>query len=176
MSMIHTVALLAVLTTSAAALADPPPRPPAEKKADKPADKPAADQPKKEDDTVSEEDAKRFLAFFDQLVAIVVTNKEDCTKMAAAMNAHIDANRPLLNTIADAKNHNKRLPKHIKDKIAKKSAEELTPAMVAKCNKDRHVMSALMRILPPPPGSAQPPHEDKDRDRDRDGDRDRDRK
>ena len=165
MSLIRTFTLLAALGAASPTFADPPKAPAqADKKADKPADK-----GKKE--PLSQATAERFIAFFDKLVAIVVANKEDCPKMAGAMNKHIEENRPLLKLVAEARSQNKHLPQHIKDKIAKKAAEELTPAMVAKCNKDRGVRSALLRILPPPPGSSIPPDE-KEREREREKERD----
>ena len=186
MSLIHTVALVCVLAASAVAAAEPPKPAPSQKPADKKPDartdkKPDAKPGEKtdkdaKDDMVSEEDARKFLAFFEQLVAIVVTNKDDCPKMAAGMKAHVDASQPLLKEMAEARSHGKHLPPAIKEKIAKKSAEELTPALVAKCNKDRGVKMALMRILPPPPGSSAPPEDreerEREREREREGDKD----
>jgi hypothetical protein len=147
MSMIRTFTMLAALTASTAAYADkpaPPPAKPADKPVAKPADKPAA--PKT---ALSEAEAQRFYAFFDKLVAAVVTNKDDCVKMAAAVNAHIDASQALLKDANDAKAAGKELPQSVKDKIAKKSTDELLPAMKAKCAGDKAVGEAFMRLKPP---------------------------
>lgn len=97
-------------------------------------------------DKMSDEMARRYVAFFDKLTAIVVDSKQDCARMAAGVNAHVDANQPLLKQVADAKAHNKALPQQVKDRIAKKSAEQLAPAMMARCSNDRAVMSAFLRI------------------------------
>ncbi len=147
MSMIRTFTMLAALTGSTAAYADkpaPPPAKPADKPVAKPADKPAA--PKT---ALSEAEAQRFYAFFDKLVAAVVTNKDDCVKMAAAVNAHIDASQALLKDASDAKAAGKELPQSVKDKIAKKSTDELLPAMKVKCAPDKAVGDAFMRLKPP---------------------------
>ena len=147
MSKIRTFTMLAALTASTAAYADkpaPPPAKPAEKPADKPADKPAA--PKT---ALTEAEAQRFYAFFDKLVSVVVTNKDDCVKMAAGVNAHIDASQALLKDASDAKAAGKELPQAVKDKISKKSTDELLPAMKAKCASDKAVGDAFMRLKPP---------------------------
>lgn len=143
MSMIRTFTMLAALTASTAAYADKPAPPPA-KPADKPAEKPAA--PKT---ALTEAEAQRFYAFFDKLVSVVVTNKADCVKMATGVNAHIDASQALLKDANDAKAAGKELPQSVKDKIAKKSTDELLPAMKAKCAADKAVGEAFMRLKPP---------------------------
>jgi hypothetical protein len=157
MSMIRTLTLITALTAGTAAFADPAAKAPAEKKADKPADKKAdkpADKPAATDkaaakkETLSEAEAQKFVAFFDKLVAIVVATKDDCTKMAAGVNGHVDANQPLIKEMSDAKNQNKDLPPSVKDKIAKKSKDELAPAMMAKCSNDKSVQDAFMRMRP----------------------------
>jgi len=150
MSMIRTFTVMAVLSVAAMAtpaLADTPPKAPAtDKKADKPADKPDDKAGKKE--PLSQATAERFIAFFDKLVAIVVANKDDCTKMASAVNAHVDANQALLKDIADAKAANKEPPAAMKDHVMQKTKDELQPAMLAKCSQDKGVMAAFNRIRP----------------------------
>jgi hypothetical protein len=148
--MIRTLTMVAVLAAGTVAVADTPKQAPAPAKNDKPAadkksDKPA-DAAKK--DAISDADAQRILAFFDKLVSIVTTNKDDCAKMAAAVNAHVDANQALLKEMSDAKNQSKELPQAVKDKIAAKAKDELTPAM-AKCGKDKAVQAAFQRLKAP---------------------------
>lgn len=149
MSMVRTFTILAALTASSAAYAErpaaKPPEKPAAKATDKPADKPADDKKQ----PLSDAEAQRFYAFFDKLVGIVVANKEDCGKMAAGVNAHIDAHQALLKDAAAAKNQGKELPQSVRDKIAKKTANELAPAMQHKCMSDKPVMDAFMRMKPP---------------------------
>jgi hypothetical protein len=162
MSLFRTFLAIVVLTASGAAMAEPPAKAPEkatdkkaekapekaadkapEKTADKAADKKAADKPREE---VSDDLAQRFVAFFDKLTTIVVAHKQDCAKMAAEVNAHVDANQPLLKQVAEAKEQHKTLPQATKDRIAKKSAEELAPAMMVKCSSDRIVTNAFLRI------------------------------
>jgi hypothetical protein len=161
MTRFRTFTILAALTAAPLAYADKPaePKPPVAKAPDKTtektthkatdkapdqtADKPVDKKP------LSEADAQRFYAFFDKLVGIVVTNKADCGKMATGVNAHIDANQALLKEAADAKASGRELPQSVRDKIAKKTADELAPAMKQKCMNDKPVMDAFMRMKPP---------------------------
>ena len=147
MSMIRTLTVIAALGAASMAFADTPKAPAADKKADKPADKPAAkpDDKGAKKEPLSQATADKFIAFFDKLVAIVVANKEDCTKMATAVNAHIDANQALLKEIADARTQNKEPPQAMKDHVMQKTAEELQPAM-AKCGQDKAVLTAFGRL------------------------------
>jgi hypothetical protein len=144
---------MVALTAAPLAWADTPKAAPAEKKADKPADKPAAKPDAKGDDKSGKREplpsatAERFVAFFDKLVEIVVANKEDCAKMATAVNAHVDANQALLKEIADAKAANKEPPAAMKDHVMQKTKDDLQPAM-AKCGQDKAVMAAFSRIRP----------------------------
>lgn len=143
------VAIIATIVAAGSpVLADPPAKPAADKKADKPA-APAApaapDKPEKKEQ-VSDNDAKRFADFFDKLVAIVVANQDDCVKMAAGINGHIDANQALIKEMNDPKNRSKELPAAIKDRIQKKVRDELTPAITKKCSTDKGVEAAFNRM------------------------------
>jgi hypothetical protein len=124
-----------------------------DKKADKaPADKaPAGDKaaptdsaPKKE--VLSEAEAKKFLTFFEKLVSIVVATQDDCAKMASGINAHIDANQALIKEANEAKNKGKDLPPSVRDKLEKKTKDELQPAVTKKCVSDKPVQAAFMRL------------------------------
>ena len=139
MSMIRTLTVLAALAVGSAAVAEPA------KKTDKPADKVSGDDKAKRD-ALPKATVERFLAFFDQLVAIAVANKDDCTKMANAVNAHVDANQAILKEIAEAKAQNKEPPQSARDHVMKKTNDELTPAMRVKCSQDKAVMAAFMRM------------------------------
>jgi hypothetical protein len=145
MSMIRTLTMVAVLAAGTVAVADTPKQAPAPAKNDKPA---ADKKPADGKTAVSDADAQRFLAFFDKLVSIVTTNKDDCAKMTAGLNAHIDANQALLKEINDAKNQSRELPQAVKDKLAAKANDELKPAM-AKCGKDKAVQAAFQRLKTP---------------------------
>jgi hypothetical protein len=161
-----TAAMLAVtIASSAPALADPPAKPAADPKAapkadpkanpkaDNKTDKPAAkpDPSEKTEKTekkelLSDADARRFSDFFDKLVAIVIANQEDCVKMAAGVNGHIDANQAVINVITDPKNKDKRLPPAVEERIQKKARDELTPAITKKCAQDKAVEAAFNRM------------------------------
>jgi len=148
MSMIRTFTILAAVTASSAAFADKPAPPAAKPAAPAPAEKPAA-KPADPKLQLSADDAKRFYAFFEKLVSVVVVNKEDCAKMASGINTHIDASQALLKEAGDAKAAGKELPPETKDKITKKTTDELIPAMKHKCAADKAVTDAFMRLKPP---------------------------
>jgi hypothetical protein len=153
MSTIRTLMFAAALTAGSVACHD--------KAADKAApaataDKPgpAADQPAATADkpapvaktAVSEADAQRFFAFAEQLIAIAVANQDDCAKLAAGINAHMEANKALIKDAAAMKQQNKELPPALKEQLAKKFKDELGPAVTKKCGKDRAVMDAFQKI------------------------------
>ena len=141
------ITIVAALAAGTTAFADAP-KAPADKQAPAPA-------PKKEE--LSAAEAAKFVAFFDKLVDIVVANKQDCAKMAAGINGHVDANQALLKAAADAKNANKDLPQAAKDKIEKRTKDELAPAIMAKCGQDQGVMNAFMRMKPKDAAASTPP-------------------
>jgi hypothetical protein len=143
-----TAAMLAVTVASTPAFADPPAKPAADPKADKKADKPAAPAPDKSEkkELVSDADAKRFADFFDKLVAIIVATQDDCVKMAAGINGHIDANQAVIKEMNSSKNDNKELPSAVKERIQKKVRDELTPAITKKCSTDKGVEAAFNRM------------------------------
>lgn len=130
--------LAAAIALAAPALAEPPVKPPAEK--------PPAEKPPRE--TVSDADAQRYLAFFEKLVAVVVANQNDCAKMAAAIDAHVEANQALVKEVALAKQRNKQMPPAVKAKIQQKVKDELQPAL-QKCVQDKAVKAALERLENP---------------------------
>ena len=133
-------AMLAVTAAPAPAFADPPARP-APGKPDR-SDKSDKDKPAKRE-VVSDADARRFSDFFDKLVTIVVATQEDCVKMAAGINGHIDANQGLINELSGP---NKELPPAVKERIQKTARDELTPAIARKCSTDKGVEAAFNRM------------------------------
>ncbi|HEX3479529.1 MAG TPA: hypothetical protein VHT91_31115 [Kofleriaceae bacterium] len=150
-----TAAMLAVTVAPTPAFADPPAKPATDKKADKPAapapktdktDKTEKTEKTEKKEVVSDADAKRFSDFFDKLVTIVVTTQEDCVKMAAGVNGHIDASQALINEMNSPKNKDKELPPAVKERIQKKAREELTPAIIKKCSQDKGVEAAFNRM------------------------------
>lgn len=136
MKLLRLFTLASVLAAGSAAYADKPASPPA--KAAEPAD---GKKP------LSEGDAQKFYAFFEKLVSICSANKDDCAKMAAGINAHIDANQALLKQADEYKSQGRELPPSVKEKIVKLTKEQLQPAM-QKCGTDKDVQAALMRLKP----------------------------
>jgi hypothetical protein len=164
------VLLSAAVAPGQAALAAPPPpaKPAPDKAADRPPDK-GQDKPgaaKKA--MLSEAEARRFYVFFERLTAIVVANKADCPKMAKQLNAHVDANEELLKALAEAIRDNKELPAATKDRIAKKNASELSPALKKKCATDQTVTRAMARIRPPAAADREREREAEEGEHDRD--------
>lgn len=112
--------------------------------ADKPAPTPAP-APAKE--SISKADAERFMAFFNKLVDVIVANQDDCTKMAAGINAHLDANAALMKEMNAAENKNKDIPKEYKDKMAARVQKDMMPALQKKnCMTDKGVQAAMERM------------------------------
>lgn len=108
--------------------------------ADKPA-KPAKDE-------ISAVEAEKFLVFFNQFADAVVKNKDDCAKMAGAINGVIDQNLALIKQANDAKAANKKLPKAVEEKMSAR-LKDMFPAM-SKCKQDAGVMTAMKRLAPAP--------------------------
>ena len=131
----------------------------------KPAPAPAKDAPKKEapkkdappakdagKTDAAPADVKAFLAFFDKLTDIAVADKDDCKKMAADLNKHIDDNKALLDKAAEAQAKNQKLPDSAKEHMMK-NVQRLMGAM-QKCGADPGVQAALNRM---PKGGGPPP-------------------
>src|SRR5258706_15878195 len=110
--------------------------------ADTKTDAPKTDAPKTD---VSSADIKKFLAFFDKIVDAVVTNKDDCTKMASSITSVIDANKDVLEMAKKAKADGKQLPDDAKKHI-EEGAKKMMPAMMAKCANDKGVQAAFERL------------------------------
>jgi len=144
MSTIRTLTMLAALAVGTFACHDKPADPAAGKPA--PTGATAGSSGPAAPGTIPEADAQRFYAFIESLVAIAVANQDDCAKLAAAINAHMDANKVLISEAGALKKQNVVLPPAYKDKIAKKFSAELGPAVTRKCGKDPDVMRAFQKL------------------------------
>ena len=96
------------------------------------------------DDTA---DIKKFLDFFDKAADISVKDQAACPKMAPDLNAHIDANKDVIDTAKKAVAAGKKLPpdalKHVQD-----TGMRMATA-VSKCtNKDDQaaIQAAIKRL------------------------------
>jgi hypothetical protein len=100
--------------------------------------------PKKDAPAANSADVKRFLAFFDKLVDIVVADKDSCPKMAKDVNALIDSNKELLEMARKASEDGKKLPDDAQKHMSE-SAKKMMPAM-QKCGNDKDVQAAFGRL------------------------------
>jgi hypothetical protein len=133
-------ALLLTTGLAGAVLADTPA--PAPRK-EAPAPKKEA-PPKDAKTDAAPADVKLFLAFFDKLVDIAVADKDDCKKMAADLNKHIDGNKALLDRAKEAQAKGEKLPDSAKEHMMNQ-VKRLMGAM-QKCGADADVQAALNRM------------------------------
>jgi len=103
-----------------------------------------ADGKKPKAEQIAQADADKYLAFFNKLTDAIVANKDNCARMASAMNAVIDANQEIIKKVAEAQAAGKRLPKSAEEKMAART-REMIPAM-NKCGNDPDVKAAIKRI------------------------------
>jgi hypothetical protein len=104
----------------------------------------AKDEAKREE--VSQAEADKFFAFFNKFVDSVIANKENCAKMAAAINGVIDGHKDVIAKANEAKVAGKKLPKPVEEKMTGR-VKEMIPAM-QKCGADKEVKAAVGRLDP----------------------------
>jgi hypothetical protein len=144
MKLLTTFTMIAILAATTVASAEAPAAPPAQ------------------DAEISKADADKFLAFFNKFVDAIVQNKDNCPKMATAINGVIDANKALIKKANEAKAAGKKLPKALEEKMMAR-VKEMMPAM-QKCGADKDVQAALNRMDDKPaaaPAAAPKPVEKK---------------
>jgi len=153
MSTIRTLTMIAALAAGSVACHKKPAEKAASADTGSGADKAAgteapgsADKPAAVKEMVPDADAQRFYAFIEQLAVVVVANEDDCVKLAAAINAHIEANKALVADAAGMMKQHKVMPPEIKEKMDKKFKDELGPAVTKKCGKDQSVMDAFRNL------------------------------
>lgn len=102
---------------------------------------------------ISAADAAKLLAFFDKLIPAMVAVKNDCGKMAGAVDSMVTANAPMLKVVMKQLTSGKTLPKDAEAKLTEmmtKGGKELDA-----CANDAGVEKAMKRIfdpdLPSPP-------------------------
>lgn len=89
-------------------------------------------------------EARAWIALFDKVVDAVVANREDCTKMAAALNGVVDANQQTIVMARDARAKGKRLPATMQQQMMD-SMRRMVEAL-DKCGRDEKVASAFKRL------------------------------
>lgn len=147
MKVLRSFTLIAALAGASTVYADTPAKAPAagDKKAPD-AKAPAAGAGDKKDagQEVSKADAEEFYKFFEKFVDAIVANKDNCEKMAGAINSTIDANMALVKKANEAKAAGKKLPKELEQKMMEK-VKVMMPGM-QKCGSDKKVQDALKRM------------------------------
>lgn len=93
---------------------------------------------------VTPSEAREWIALFDKVVDVVVTNKDDCAKMASTLNTVVDANQKTIAMAKEAKARGKKLPvsaqQHMLD-----GARRMVSSL-DKCGRDESVGAAFKRI------------------------------
>lgn len=93
---------------------------------------------------VTPNEARRWLALFENVVDTVVTHRDDCGKMAAGVNDVVDANQDTIAMAREAKAKGKRLPAAAQKRMLDGSRRMV--AALDKCGRDDQVASAFRRL------------------------------
>jgi hypothetical protein len=93
---------------------------------------------------VTPNEARSWLLLFDKIVDTVVADKDDCTKMAADLNAVVDSNQETIAMARDAKAKGKKLPQAAQQRMVD-GARRMVGAL-DKCGRDEKVAAAFKRI------------------------------
>jgi peptidyl-prolyl cis-trans isomerase A (cyclophilin A) len=92
-------------------------------------------------------DAAKLMGFFEKLIPTMIANKDDCAKMAGAIDQLITANAPMLRSLVKQLASGKVLPKASEQKLTSlmtKDADALN-----KCASNSAVLNAMKRIENP---------------------------
>lgn len=93
---------------------------------------------------VTPNEARSWLALFDKVVDAVVVHRDDCAKMASALDAVIDANQETIAMARDAKAKGKRLPAAAQQRMLDGMRKMV--ASLDKCARDEKVGAAFRRL------------------------------
>ncbi len=93
---------------------------------------------------VTPNEARAWLALFDKVVDAVVTNRDDCGKMAGSINALVDANQQTIAMAKDAKTKGKKLPATTQQRMLDGARRMI--GSLEKCGHDEAVGAAFKRI------------------------------
>ena len=96
-------------------------------------------------DTVTKADGDKFIAFFDKLADTVTADKNDCAKMASDVNASIDANKALLDSVKEAMKSGKQMPDDMRKQVMA-AGKRIAEAESVKCGNDKGVQAAIGRL------------------------------
>jgi hypothetical protein len=146
MKLLRSFTLIAALAGASTVYAETAkaPAPAADKKAPDKAPAAGAGDKKDAGQEISAAEADEFLKFFNKFVDAIVANKDNCEKMAGAINSVIDANMALVKKANEAKAAGKKLPKKLETEMMS-SVKNMMPGM-QKCGSDKKVQDALKRM------------------------------
>jgi peptidyl-prolyl cis-trans isomerase A (cyclophilin A) len=101
---------------------------------------------------LSTADTAKLIAFFDKLVTAMVAQKDDCAKMAGAIDTLVTANAAMLRVVMKQLAAGKTLPKDADAKLTKLMTNNT--AALSKCVTSAAVQNAMKRVEDPdlPPG------------------------
>ena len=102
---------------------------------------------------LSAADTAKLIAFFDKLIPAMLATKDDCAKMATAVDTAVTANAPMLKSVMKQMAAGKVMPKDAEAKLTARMSKDA--AALDKCSADAAVGNAMKRIadpdLPPAP-------------------------
>ena len=96
---------------------------------------------------LSAADTTKLVGFFEKLIQTMVANKDDCSKMAAAIDSHVTANAAMLKSVMKQVTSGKNLPKDAEDKLTKIMTKDMSA--LAACASNKAVAAAMKRIENP---------------------------
>jgi hypothetical protein len=94
----------------------------------------------------SRADMEKYVALFEKFVDMVVTDKDNCPRMAADMNRFMDANAEELKKARQAGPSGQKLPKDLQDRI-EAAGRRMMDGLVT-CKNDKAVEAAMQRMAP----------------------------
>jgi len=96
---------------------------------------------------LSAADAAKLVGFFEKLMPAMVAQQNDCAKMAAAVDAMVTANAPMLRVVMKQLAGGKTLPKDAEAKLTKRMTADA--ATLAKCAGNAALQNAMRRLENP---------------------------
>jgi hypothetical protein len=93
---------------------------------------------------MSAADTTKWLAFFDALVSAVAKSPKDCEKMAANINAVVDANKDTLERTRVAQDQGKKLPQSAQQRVMD-GIDKMVPGL-QQCGDNEKVRAAFSRL------------------------------
>jgi peptidyl-prolyl cis-trans isomerase A (cyclophilin A) len=101
---------------------------------------------------LSAADTAKLVAFFDKLTPAIVANKDDCAKMAGAIDGLVTANAPMLRVVMKEVTEGKALPKDAEAKLTERMAK--AGEALEKCMQNPAVVQAMKRVFDPDQAAA----------------------